>query len=178
MTNVDKKEKKSRKRKSASKSEVSSEAEVKKKEDEDVSQPKKIKSSSSGVIVEQLVNTDKSVVLNALASLADDDDKVEEFFAKGGNVKHLLHLLVSSEEKAKANDVACVFSAVESVINYRVRDADVDGAGVTGEIVKRVLSEYGAEIVLLLSGTNTAHQAKTVLRMLTSFVMVGDDEAR
>jgi len=30
---------------------------------------------------------------------------------------------------------------------------------------------------LLLSGTNTVHQAKAVLRMLTSFIMLGDKSA-
>ena len=44
--------------------------------------------------------------------------------------------------------------------------------------MRRVLSDYDKEVVLLLSGTNTAHQAKAVLRMLTSFVMLGSSQAR
>ena len=58
------------------------------------------------------------------------------------------------------------------------RNGDVDRAGVAPQIVKRVLSDYDKEITLLLSGSNTAYQAKSVLRMLTSFVMLGDNEAR
>ena len=46
------------------------------------------------------------------------------------------------------------------------------------QVVKRVLSDYDKELVLLISGTNTAYQAKSVLRMLTSFVMLGSDQAR
>ena len=44
------------------------------------------------------------------------------------------------------------------------------------QIVRRVLSDQ--ENVLLLSGTNTAHQPSAMLRMLTSFVMLGDTSAR
>ena len=44
--------------------------------------------------------------------------------------------------------------------------------------MRRVLSDYDKEVMLLLSGTNTAHQAKAVLRMLTSFVMLGSSQAR
>ena len=58
------------------------------------------------------------------------------------------------------------------------RCSDVDRAGVSGQITRRVLSDYDKEVVLLLSGTNTAHQAKAVLRMLTSFVMLGSSQAR
>ena len=61
-------------------------------------------------------------------------------------------------------------------MNYR--NPESDRAGVAGQVVKRVLSDYDKEIVLLISGTNTAYQAKSVLRMLTSFVMLGSDQAR
>ena len=54
----------------------------------------------------------------------------------------------------------------------------MDRAGVCSQVVKRVLTDYDKELVLLLSGTNTAHQAKAVLRMLTSFVMLGETSAR
>ena len=40
------------------------------------------------------------------------------------------------------------------------------------------LADYEKETILLISGTNTAYQAKAVLRMLTSFVMLGSSEAR
>ena len=61
-------------------------------------------------------------------------------------------------------------------MNYR--NPESDRAGVASQVVKRVLSDYDKEIVLLISGTNTAYQAKSVLRMLTSFVMLGSDQAR
>ena len=131
------------------------------------------------IIVEQLVSNDSSTALSALACLASsDDDKVEEFFAGGGNANHLLHFLDSAQEKVKANDVAAVFNAVEAIISHIVRGDDVDRGGVSDTIVKRILSDYEKEIVLLISGTNTAYQAKSVLRMLTSFVMLGSNQAR
>ena len=82
-------------------------------------------------------------------------------------------------EKTKANDVALVFSAVEAVVSEVLR-TEVAGRGmdVAKQLVKRVLADYDKELVLLISGTNTAHQAKTVLRMLTSFVMLGSSQAR
>ena len=45
-------------------------------------------------------------------------------------------------------------------------------------LVRKVLADYDKETILLISGTNTAHQAKAVLRMLTSFVMLGSSQAR
>ena len=134
---------------------------------------------TNSIIVEQLVSNDSSTALAALACLASSDDgKVEEFFAGGGNANHLLHLLDAAQEKVKANDVAAVFNAVEAIISHIVRGEDVDRGGVSDTIVKRILSDYDKEIVLLISGTNTAYQAKSVLRMLTSFVMLGSNQAR
>ena len=67
-------------------------------------------------------------------------------------------------------------------------------AEVAMDLVKRVLQDYGKEVVvgyvtimvvtivpqvtLLLSGTNTAHQAKAVLRMLTAMVALSTEAAR
>ena len=94
-------------------------------EEEDESPAKKIKTSastpSSSIIVEQLVKTDRSLVLDALAALANDEDKIEEFFVGGGHAKHLLHYLDSAEEKTKANEVAAVFNSIEAVVSYSVR---------------------------------------------------------
>ena len=42
----------------------------------------------------------------------------------------------------------------------------------------RVNSDYGKEIVLLLSGTNTAYQAKSLLRILIAKVTLGPTQAR
>ena len=100
----------------------------------------------------------------------------------GGNVTHVLHYLDTAVEKTKANDVAAVFLAVEAVVSYVVRTEDSGADGRAREVarllVKRVLADYDKETVLLISGTNTAHQAKAVLRMLTSFVMLGSSQAR
>lgn len=95
-------------------------------EEGDESPTKKIKTGSSvtpssSIIVEQLVKSDRSLVLDALAALANDEDKIAEFFAGGGNVKHLLHYLDSAEEKTKANEVAAVFNTIETVVSYSVR---------------------------------------------------------
>ena len=96
------------------------------KTDKDESQVKKAKvtppSVSSSLIVSHLVSSDQDQVISALATLASSDqDKLEEFFAGGGNVTHLLHLLDTAESKVKANDIAAVFNAVEGVINHVVR---------------------------------------------------------
>ena len=79
-------------------------------------------SASNSIIVEQLLSSDSGVVLAALASLAtSEDDKIEEFFAGGGNASHILHYLDSAQEKVKANDVAAVFNAIEALISHVVR---------------------------------------------------------
>ena len=137
------------------------------------------------LIVEQLVSSDSEEALTALASLAEaEDEKLEEFFAGGGNVSHLLHYLDTAVEKTKANEVAAVFLAVEAVVSYVVRreeeEAGPDGRSreVARLLVKKVLADYDKETILLISGTNTAHQTKAVLGMLTSFVMLGSSQAR
>ena len=72
--------------------------------------------------MEQLLSSDSGVVLAALASLAtSEEDKIEEFFAGGGNASHILHYLDSAQEKVKANDVAAVFNAIEALISHVVR---------------------------------------------------------
>ena len=146
---------------------------------------KKARPSARSLIVEQLASSDSEEALTALASLAEaEDEKLEEFFAGGGNVSHLLHYLDTAVEKTKANDVAAVFLAVEAVVSYVVRreeeEAGPDGRAreVARLLVKKVLADYDKETILLISGTNTAHQAKAVLRMLTSFVMLGSSQAR
>ena len=79
-------------------------------------------SVSSSLIVSHLVSSDQDQVISALATLASSDqDKLDEFFAGGGNVSHLLHVLDTAESKVKANDIAAVFNAVEGVINHVVR---------------------------------------------------------
>ena len=118
-----------------------------------------------------------------LASLTQaEDEKLEEFFTGGGNASHVLHYLDTAVEKTKANDVATVFLAVEAVVSHVVRTEEEEKDGRTREVarllVRKVLADYDKETILLISGTNTAHQAKAVLRMLTSFVMLGSSQAR
>ena len=94
-------------------------------ETEDASPAKKIKTSSatssSSIVVEQLVKNDRNIAFDALAALANDEEKIEEFFAGGGNVKHVLHYLDTAEEKTKANEVAAVFNTIEAIVSYSVR---------------------------------------------------------
>ena len=144
---------------------------------------KKARPSARSLIVEQLASSDSEEALTALASLAQaEDEKLEEFFAGGGNASHVLHYLDTAVEKTKANDVATVFLAVEAVVSHVVRTEEEEKDGRPREVarllVRKVLAEYDKEIILLISGTNTAHQAKAVLRMLTSFVMLGSSQAR
>ena len=144
---------------------------------------KKARPSTRSLIVEQLASSDSEEALTALASLAEaEDEKLEEFFAGGGNASHVLHYLDTAVEKTKANDVATVFLAVEAVVSHVVRTEEEEKDGRPREVarllVRKVLADYDKEIILLISGTNTAHQAKAVLRMLTSFVMLGSSQAR
>jgi len=143
----------------------------------------------SCLVVEQLVGG-HSLALPALGEIArcgvgggegDPPDKINEFFAGGGQATHILHVLDTNQEKNKANDVAAVFNAVEAVVLRVVRGGATlsDRSGeVAMELVKKVASDYAKEIVLLLSGTNTAYQAKSVLRMLTAMVTLGPTQAR
>ena len=144
---------------------------------------KKARPSTRSLIVEQLASSDSEEALTALASLAEaEDEKLEEFFTGGGNGSHVLHYLDTAVEKTKANDVATVFLAVEAVVSHVVRTEEEEKDGRPREVarllVRKVLADYDKEIILLISGTNTAHQAKAVLRMLTSFVMLGSSQAR
>jgi len=144
---------------------------------------------TSSLVVEQLVGG-STVALSALGSLArcgagggegDPPDEMDEFFAGGGQASHVLHMLDTNQEKNKANDVAAVFNTVEAVVTRVVRGREKLGdrsMEVAIELVKRVNADYGKEIVLLLSGTNTAYQAKSVLRMLTAMVTLGSAQAR
>ena len=144
---------------------------------------KKARPSVRSLIVEQLASSDSEEALTALASLAQaEDEKLEEFFTGGGNASHVLHYLDTAVEKTKANDVATVFLAVEAVVSHVVRTEEEEKDGRPREVarllVRKVLADYDKETILLISGTNTAHQAKAVLRMLTSFVMLGSSQAR
>ena len=144
---------------------------------------KKARPSTRSLIVEQLASSDSEEALTALASLAQaEDEKLEEFFTGGGNASHVLHYLDTAVEKTKANDVATVFLAVEAVVSHVVRTEEEEKDGRPREVarllVRKVLADYDKETILLISGTNTAHQAKAVLRMLTSFVMLGSSQAR
>jgi hypothetical protein len=90
-------------------------------------------------------------------------------------------VLDTNQENNKANDVAAVFNTVEAIVTRVVRGRDRLGdrcGDVAMELVKRVNSDYGKEIVLLLSGTNTAYQAKSLLRMLIAKVTLGPTQAR
>jgi len=40
-------------------------------------------------------------------------------------------------------------------------------------LVHQVLTNQAKKLILLISGTNTAYQVKSVLRMLTAFVTLG-----
>jgi len=143
----------------------------------------------SSLVVDQLVGG-SSLALSALGNLArcgvgggdgDPPDEIDEFFAGGGQASHILHMLDTNQEKNRANDVAAVFNTVEAVITRVVRGQDKLGdrsLEVATELVKRVNADYAKEIVLLLSGTNTAYQAKSVLRMLTAMVTLGPVQAR
>jgi hypothetical protein len=74
-----------------------------------------------------------------------------------------------------------VLNTVEAVVTRVVRGKDRLGdmcGEVAMDLVKSVNSDYGKEIVLLLSGTNTAYQARSVLRMLTAMVNLGSTQAR
>ena len=130
----------------------------------DVVKVKKVKPSVRSLIVEQLVSSDSEEAITALASLAEaEDEKLQEFFAGGGIVSHVLHYLDTAVEKTKANDVAAVFLAVEAVVSYVVRMEESGSDGRAREVarllVKRVLADYDKETVLLISGTNTAHHS-------------------
>ena len=90
-----------------------------------------------------------------------------------------MHMLDTNQEKNKANDVAAVFNTVVVTRVVRGREKLGDRSmEVAIELVKRVNADYGKEIVMLLFGTNTAYQAKSVLRMLTAIVTRGPAQAR
>lgn len=119
MTLSQKRPKKRKAPAQASKDPDSQESVSKKPKSQPVSKP-------NSIIVEQLTNSDSGVVNSALASLASaEEDKLEEFLAGGGNAGHLLHSLDSAEGKVKANEVAAVFNAIETLVGYIVRSVSL-----------------------------------------------------
>ena len=92
--------------------------------------------------------------------------------------------------------MASVFLSVEVLVLRAAQQSSPGGlmAEVAMDLVKRVLADYGKEVfvhhvtltvttamvqvTLLLSGTNTAHQAKAVIRMLTAMVALSTEAAR
>ena len=129
-------------------------------------------------IVDRLAGPDGLATAREIANCAEagENDLVLEFLSGGGRAKDLLAPLVS-EEKVKAVDVAAVFNAVETVVLRVVKGLD-QFRPVATDLQQQVLADHSKEVVLLLSGTNTAYQAKSVLRMLTAFVTLGPSAAR
>ena len=130
---------------------------------------------------------------------------LDEFYAAGGKASHVLHLLASRDSRPPANEVqifiiniylinllkniltiffevAAVFLTVEALVLRAAQEEEGATASTMAatalDLVKRTLADYGREVVLLLSGTNTAHQAKAVLRMLAAMVALGSPAAR
>lgn len=132
-----------------------------------------------GFILERLAGDDMWNAIRDISNCVDGEaekDFAQDFLA-GGGTSALLLAPLTSEDKVKAVDVAAVFNAVETVVLRVVRDLPQYQA-VAMDLVRQVLSDFPKKLVLLISGTNTAYQAKSVLRMLTAFVTLGPLAAR
>ena len=139
---------------------------------------KRLKTSSDGTIVDRLRGHDPvSALKEIVAEGGDHDDLIGEFLSHGGQTGDLLRLL-ESEEKTKSPEVALVFQAVETVLLHVASGSDRDGASAGGgalaqDLIRKVLHGHFRYVVLLLSQSNTAYQAKSCLRMLSAMVATG-----
>ena len=139
---------------------------------------KRLKTSSTGTIVDRLRGFDPVGALKEVVAEGeggdDHDALMGEFLSNGGQAGDLLRLL-ESEEKTKSPEVALVFQAVETVLLHVASGSDRDGEGAEGgavaqDLIRKVLHGHFRYVMLLLSQSNTAYQAKSCLRMLSAMV--------
>ena len=133
---------------------------------------KRPKKSSEVTILDRLRGHDPVGALKVIvAEDGDRDALLEEFLSHGGQAGDLLRLL-ESEEKTKSPEVALLFQAVETVLLHvaasgKGRD---DASAVAQDLIRKVLHNHFRYVMLLLSQSNTAYQAKSCLRMLSAMV--------
>ena len=116
----------------------------------------------------------------ALKTIADSNDNSEiiELLRKGGTGKDILSIIDNSVEKLKSPEISLVFNACESFLLHissclssASNDEEISNLKKLGiELVREILEDHIGYIILLLSGSNTAYQVKSSLRLLTSMV--------
>ena len=139
---------------------------------------KRPKSSSELTIVDRLRGHDPVDALKEMVAGASDhsdgggEGPIREFLSHGGQADDVLRLL-ESEEKTKSPEVALVFQAVETVLLHVAAEeaAGIGGGAVLAQgLIRKVLHGHFRYVMLLLSQSNTAYQAKSCLKMLSAMV--------
>ena len=137
---------------------------------------KRLRTSSEVTILDRLRGLDPVGALKEIVAAGGETAAlIDEFLSHGGQAGDVLRLL-ESEEKTKSPEVALVFQAVESVLLHVAsgrdrEDANVGGGGVVAQdLIRKVLHGHFRYVMLLLSPSNTAYQAKSCLRLLSAMV--------
>ena len=138
---------------------------------------KRLRTSSEVTILDRLRGLDPAGALKEIVAAGGETAAlIDEFLSHGGQAGDVLRLL-ESEEKTKSPEVALVFQAVEAVLLHVASGRDREDAGAGGgdgavaqDLIRKVLHGHFRYVMLLLSPSNTAYQAKSCLRLLSAMV--------
>ena len=118
--------------------------------------------------------------LDGLQRIVESSDYSEiiTLLSQGGSGKDLLSVLVNNPEKPKSSDISIIFNACESFllhvstcISNSENDEEKSRYRKLGiELCHELLEFHLGYIILLLSGSNTAYQVQSSLKLLISMV--------
>ena len=107
-----------------------------------------------------------------------------------GNAGDLLRTLNSADDsadpnktslggkKVKSGDAALVFNAVETLLIFLAGEEASERKALALDVTRKILQKHTRYILMLLSPTNTAYQARASLKLLASMVACGQPTAK
>ncbi|XP_057340095.1 uncharacterized protein LOC130677370 [Microplitis mediator] len=100
----------------------------------------------------------------------------DEYLNSGGNIMEILKL-IDSVDKKHLNNIALVFNALYLLI-MRIIANHPQQLSTTMQACRHILNNHISLLHSLMSNSSTPKQRKTVLKLLTSIVMLGDSLPR
>ena len=142
-------------------------------------------SKSDSMIVDELNGKDALVALQRIVD-SSDNEEIVALLSQGGGGKDLLNIFDALPEKPKSSDISLVFNACEKFllhvskcISEAQNDEDENKFKKLGiELSHELLEFHLGYIMLLLSGSNTAYQVQSSLRVLTSMITCCNQTAK
>ena len=122
------------------------------------------------------LNALKEFVLDS-EDFQDPENPIRKFLNEGGTAKDMLHLL-DETDKARAPDVAVIFSACDRLLLYLAVNLNQEESDAKREnyqklaldLTREILRNHIKYLMMLLSPSNTTSQSKSSLNLLTSMV--------